>query len=330
MGKSEQLQWETRNGRIAAGFAILAPILLIVGFVLQQRALSGINGDQTDVFLNQLHAHPGKFFLGTIVSALGGILTIPVLVFLYRAIKFRRPQIPSAALILAIAGPVAAGIVAIAEQIAFLNAANTFAAHPHAGEALTAAQQHSLSKATTPDAYLSAVKRLGRTGHADDLLHTSTIQIVAGIGEAANLALAAAFLFIGLNGMRSGVFSKFMGILGVIIGVLYVIPLFGSPAILEFFWLVAVALILLDRWPQGRGPAWDSGEPIPWPTAQDRRDELDAKREGREPPARRPAVAARSNGSGSGDGSETAAAGAHATATAQHPRSKKRKKKRRG
>jgi hypothetical protein len=78
---------------------------------------------------------------------------------------------------------------------------------------------------------------------------------------------------VSLNAMRAGLLSRFMGIIGVIVGVLLVLPILPLP-ILQIFWLGAIGLLILGPWPQGRGPAWDTGEPIPWPTAQDRRDAL--------------------------------------------------------
>ncbi len=87
---------------------------------------------------------------------------------------------------------------------------------------------------------------------------------------------------ISLHAMRVGPAEPFMGMLGIIVGVLTAIPLLGGAPVVQLFWLVAMAMLFLNRWPQGRGPAWDSGEAIPWPSAADKRDEL----RGTEPPAR--------------------------------------------
>jgi hypothetical protein len=46
------------------------------------------------------------------------------------------------------------------------------------------------------------------------------------------------------------------------------------PGLAQLFWLPAIGLLFLGRWRQGRGPAWDAGEALPWPTAQSRRDEI--------------------------------------------------------
>jgi hypothetical protein len=60
-----------------------------------------------------------------------------------------------------------------------------------------------------------------------------------------------------------------MGIMGVLLGGLFVLPLIASP-IIQLFWLIALGALFINRWPGGRGPAWETGEEIPWPSAQDR------------------------------------------------------------
>ena len=60
-----------------------------------------------------------------------------------------------------------------------------------------------------------------------------------------------------------------MGIMGVLLGGLFVLPLIASP-IIQLFWLIALGALFLNRWPGGRGPAWETGAEVPWPSAQDR------------------------------------------------------------
>jgi hypothetical protein len=73
---------------------------------------------------------------------------------------------------------------------------------------------------------------------------------------------------------RAGLLSRFMTIMGAIIGGLTVFGTLvgagslGGPIVL--FWGIALGMLFLGRWPGGRGPAWESGEAIPWPSAQDR------------------------------------------------------------
>jgi hypothetical protein len=75
-----------------------------------------------------------------------------------------------------------------------------------------------------------------------------------------------------LRARRAGLLSPFMAILGVIAGVLLVLQLVPLvPVILQVFWLGAVGALFLGNWPGGRGPAWETGQPDPWPTAAERR-----------------------------------------------------------
>ena len=61
-----------------------------------------------------------------------------------------------------------------------------------------------------------------------------------------------------------------MSILGILAGILLVLPVL-PPVILQAFWLGAVGALFLGRWPGGRGPAWETGEALPWPSAAQRR-----------------------------------------------------------
>jgi hypothetical protein len=343
MNETEQLSWEARVGRLVAPAAFLAPILLIGGSVYTTSALGSIPNDATEIFLVRIHQHAGPFIGGAVVAGIGILLLIPVFLFMFRVIKVRRPQIPRVAVYLAVAGPIAAMALGIVRQVEFVHVANKFAptvkiTHVAGQEiaeptkAASAAAEAKKTRAKNAQDYLNAVKDLSARGRADKQLKSGGVRLVAEIGLVANIALGIEFVLIGLNGLRAGLFSRFMGILAVFIGILTVLPIFDA-TILQLFWLGALGLLLLDRWPGGRGPAWSAVEAIPWPTAQDRREQAEARK-----PAGRPAPgAAASDGNGAGTAAELEEATGGAVATAQrerpapqHPRSKKRKRKRRG
>jgi hypothetical protein len=71
--------------------------------------------------------------------------------------------------------------------------------------------------------------------------------------------------------MRVGLMTRFIGIIGIIVGVLYVLPIFAGPLIVQIFWLGALAALFLGRWPGGRGEAWETGEPAVWLSASEQR-----------------------------------------------------------
>jgi hypothetical protein len=75
-------------------------------------------------------------------------------------------------------------------------------------------------------------------------------------------------VLVSVNAMRAGLLSRFMGVLGIIAGALLILPVLpGGGNFVQLFWIVALGMLFLDRWPNGRGPAWSVVEAIPWPTA---------------------------------------------------------------
>jgi hypothetical protein len=304
MNHEEQLSWEARVGRIVAVAAFASALLLIASLVYSSSKLNQQTNDTVDG-LRLLHENKSEVLITTILQSLSTALLAAPLWFLYQVTRYRRKELPSIARYLALFAPPVAAILAIIRQIQVAHVSDTVMSHL-AANPLTPKAANDLAK--------------------HELSHGS-VQLVGGLALAAGLGLAFAFVIISLNAMRAGVLSKFMGIVGIIVGVLFVIPLLGSVPIVEVFWVAALGLLFLDKWPQGgRGPAWDSGEPIPWPTAQDRANQMAAARADREladedepePEPEPVATGGRQEGGG------------HPVAREHsHPRSKKRKRKRR-
>src|SRR3954467_8208850 len=164
-------------------------------------------------------------------------------------------------------------------------------------------------------------------------LKSGSVTTVAYIGLIANLLLGTAFVLIGMHAMRAGLLSRFMGILGIIVGALTAVPLLGGAPVVQLFWLVAMGVLFLNRWPQGRGPAWDAVDAIPWPTAQDRRDAIGGDAQparGRGARQRPQAPDDEPDDDEPLDTHEHTHEAARPRTSSTHPRSKKRKRKRRG
>jgi hypothetical protein len=88
------------------------------------------------------------------------------------------------------------------------------------------------------------------------------------IASAGTLFLALSYVLVSVNAMRAGLLSRFMGILGIVAGALLVLPILpGGGSFVQLFWIIALGVLFLNRWPNGRGPAWSAVEAIPWPTA---------------------------------------------------------------
>jgi hypothetical protein len=237
--KQEQLEWEARAGRVAAYGAWFAALLIVATFVWRIAVLPH-GADNAKEFLPHVHANETDFVISGVLTGIAMIAFIPPLLYLYSVTRYRRKELPSAARILAIGGPILFLICSIWLQLKQADAADQFIA--------------------------GSVKT---NKHAEDLIRDATGAPV-GVSLAGSIAVGLGTLLISLNAMRAGLLSRFMGVLGIILGALFVIPLVASP-IIQLFWLLALGALFVGQWPGGgRGPAWDTGEAIPWPTAQDR------------------------------------------------------------
>jgi hypothetical protein len=262
MAPQEQLEWEQRSGRTAGIAAVAAGVLLLLGTFYP--VLAGTRPDSVRAYatLIALHDRPAEVIIPTILQVLALPLAAYALVYLYRATKARRPETFRAAYVLAIVGPVVVAVALAVRGIALSDVA------------AKAADSHIPNGITNPaggvgdllGAWVAGERRASDLTTGSGLYVATEILIYAG-----RLAYAFAFILLALNAMRAGLLSRFMGILGIIAGVLAFL-LRGSPV--ESFWLIAVGVLFLDRWPGGRGPAWDTGEAGRWPTPADRQRQL--------------------------------------------------------
>jgi hypothetical protein len=337
VGKEEQRQWERKWAPFAAASAALAALLPIAATIYASSLLGKLPSDREDLFLEKIHEKSSGYIASGVLTAIGTFLMAPVLVYLYRATVARRPQIPRIALILAVVAPLVAGGAGVARQVVLAHTADEFVKpQPALTVAQRAAREERLSKITDKDKYLKEVEKLEPDGRAKDKLQSGSVATVAYVGLIANLLLGTAFVLIAMHAMRAGLLSKFMGILGVIVGALTAVPLLGGAPVVQLFWLIAMMVLFLNRWPQGRGPAWEAVEEIPWPTAQDRRDALadrdDAPARGRPGRQRAPEPDEDDDEELDEEDAEQQHTGeaARPRPSSTHPRSKKRKRKRRG
>ena len=250
MAHDEQLAWEARAGKPAAVASFSAAFMGIIASIYLQAASGGAS--DADEYLRKAEESPADFIVSGGLLALGAVLMIPALVYLYRATRYRRPELMPAALYLVVLGALTIAVVAVWRSVEVTNVAEEF--FPFEGRDAEEA--------------------------AEDEIRDTLPAAVQGIGYGGSIALAFAMVMIALNAMRAGLLSRFMGILGIFVGVVLVIPL--GVQILQLFWFAALGLLFLNRWPGGRGPAWQTGEAIPWPGAAEQREEIERRRAERE------------------------------------------------
>ncbi|MBA2516074.1 MAG: hypothetical protein H0V22_01935 [Solirubrobacterales bacterium] len=303
----ETLAWEARQRPRAAFASFGAAILVIASYVVSgivfadvpRSGLLGAIGRAAEPGRMQqaqsLEAPRYEFYsdhaaevIGTsFMRAIGFLLIGLALTFLAFATRSRTSQFPRIALYVPIVGAVLSALSYIVSPVGTVLAVQDFLNGPRTVEA------------------------------AQDVTTSSIVTTAALIGFVGQLALALGFVLVCLNAMRVGLLTRFMGVLGILSGVLTLIPI-GSPLpVVQCFWLGALGVLFLGRWPKGQPPAWRTGQAEPWPTQQQMRE-------------------ARATGGGASGrpkqrepGSVAAVAASGAERSTAHPASKKKKRKRR-
>jgi hypothetical protein len=239
MATAETLQAEARErprmaivAIVAAAFTLAAPI---VGLVVLKNTPDNLIGQTL-----QRQQHLVGIALSAACSVIGLTAITLTLDFLLRATRARRPELPRQLRPLLWAGGMGLVILLIALQIAMTVKLNHFVDH---------------GSQTYEEA-----RKVNDQG------------AVAYIGILAQFAFAGAFVTIAVTAMRIGLLTRFLGYLGVISAVLFVIPLVPVP-IVQVYWLGALAMLFAGRSPNGTPPAWQSGEAMPWPSPAEMREQ---------------------------------------------------------
>ena len=189
-------------------------------------------------------SHIPAFAAFQLLPALAAAALGVTLTFLYRSTLARNPQLGRVPLVGAVAGAVLLVVAALVTTVSLALDVQAFADARNQSE--QAAREAFASPARDAANYLSLLGRL---------------------------ALVVAIVTGALNAMRVGLLTRFMGILGIIVGVLFILPqLEGQVPFVKIFWLLGLGLLFLQRWPKAMPPAWVTGEAQPWPTQQEIRE----------------------------------------------------------
>lgn len=311
VGTDDSLAWERRRRPRAALAAFAAAVLILASYLATALAFSDAPRAGLLDAIGRA-AEPGRiggapsakvafyeFYLdrtaaliaASAARAVGFVLIGLALTFLAYATLSRSDRFPRAALYVPVVGAVLSALSYLASPVGTVLAVRRFLDGPR-----------------TVDA-------------AQDVTGSTVVTTSALIGFVGGLALALAFVLVCLHAMRVGLLTRFMGVLGILSGVLTFIPI-GSPLpVVQCFWLGALGVLLLGRWPKGQPPAWNTGRAEPWPSQQQLRE----AREGRssaeatpEPARQRRVEPVAAVPAGGGDRDRST-----------HPSSKKKKRKRR-
>jgi hypothetical protein len=193
--------------------------------------------------------HAFGLIVGNVLAALAVLALTLVLLFIVDCTRFRRPETWRAGRPLVLIGGIGYALLNLIHEVVLAIEAHNFVS---AGN-------------FTNDAVEKALLATGFGGVFLSLL-----------GLLAALALTVGMIGVMVGSMRAGLLPRWLSVLGTLAGVLF-LPLFNSPY-LQFiltFWLVALGVLLMERWPKGDPPAWAAGEARPWPTSADMRAQRD-------------------------------------------------------
>jgi MFS family permease len=231
------------GGGLTALFSRDKPTVPVLG-ALQERLSA--HPPQPGLLARQVlwyNDNAARLIVASIVLAIAAGAIGLAMSHLYRSVKARRPELPRAIVIALIAGSVLLAIAGLTQAIGLSSEASTFAGATH----------------QTADA-------------ASNALSAPVINASRWLQALGVFGLGIAFVLLALNAMRVGLLTRFMGVLGIIVGVLFIIPI-GSPLpLVQTFWLIALGALFLGRWPSGLPPAWVTGQAQPWPTQQELRE----------------------------------------------------------
>jgi hypothetical protein len=185
-----------------------------------------------------LVSHQGPLIASFLISNIGALGMLVPLRYLASAEMARSPAPSRIASQLALFGPILLAVFLPAFEISLIIGAHSYLSHSaRDAAAITAATAGGLRVA---------------------------FQLILTVGT---LALAAAFIMISLRAMRVGLLTRLMGIVGIIAGVLFLIPLTPLPVI-QSLWLVFFAAMLLQFGGRPLPEAWTVVEARPWPVRE--------------------------------------------------------------
>lgn len=240
--KQQVLAWEQRWGK-PVGLASIAAALVYIGSGLLVSLGDLVDDRDKATEVQSFHDHSGALLGSAALSAVGSLLLIPALYFLFRGVQARNPGVRSSMLPFVFIGP-----VLLAAQSLLAWAANNSVADDFVDQVGT----------RSGDAAADFAQKL-----LDD---SSLVQIAGGIAIPAVLGIIVAMLYVSLMAMRTGLLSRFWGTFGMAFGVgVLILGLIGVTIFVLYVGLLAARWITAP-------PAWDAVEAIPWPAGGMRPD----------------------------------------------------------
>jgi len=259
---SLKLENERRWALIVGILSVLGVLLIAGSYIYAGAGIPKGDGGTAD-YLRNIDTHRSVQIISSILQALGYVLLLAPLVFLFKAASARATQVRAGLIGVIIAAPLFLGAAAITNSVSNLDAATQF---KNDGVTKTAEcvtdEKAKAAEDTSGDAKSAEdIRQDCENQTADDMRgDTSTSGLTAGFGLAGLLGFTISVVYVALWTMRTGLVTRFWGSLGMALGAVSVLfPLF------VLLWFIYVGLLIVGWIPGGRPPAWAAGEAIPWP-----------------------------------------------------------------
>ena len=298
--KQELLAFQGRWLRWAGLAGLAGAFIVAASVVLQQVGLNIPSGKSDADQLVFEHAHSSRLIYSSILQALGLMMFLAPLLFLFRSANGRAQRMRGAFAGLVVLGPLAFGLGLALSSVGSTKAADKFhtqepavvqQARQQATQAQAAPAKPAPKPTTTTHTASTAQTALtttqggtttttapptpdqaasnARENLADHINKHTTLLVAGGlISTIGVLALVFGMIYTNLWAMRTGLLSRFWGALGMAFGLFLVIPLFPPiPGLV--LWFAALGLMFLGLWPRPLPPAWEAGEAVPWQRSGD-------------------------------------------------------------
>jgi hypothetical protein len=266
--------WETRYFP-PVGLATFVAVALIIAASFVASSITQ-NGHASDL-LTSAHENGSSLFAYSAMQALGYLLLVAPLYFLFRATAARSDRFRRQLVGIAIAAPILFAVSSILTGVVTHGAADKYvnkeaSVTMTAKEAATECRKELEDKgkedfAKEWDGGKSPLADCESTEIADDTAENAVSAeglhgLSIGFELASRLALAVTLLYTCLYAMRTGLLTRFWGSLGMALGVasLLLAPIFSMIFFIYF------AVLAFGKLPGGRPPAWAAGRAIPWPS----------------------------------------------------------------
>jgi len=252
---------------------------LAVALMVASAFVSAVSGTGEAAILRSVHEHSGSVTASGLMQAVGFALLAVPLAYLFHADRARSGRVRPQMIALMVAAPLLLGLSAGLSIGARQQAADIFLG----GEAKPTMSQREANEKCVSDRKDEGAEEFGEEFEpgkgetalaacekrklADDEASNAVGEadlapFVSGFGIAGGLGFAVALFYACLWAMRLGLLPRFWGSLGMALGIAALIGL----VLFTLIWFVYFGLLTLGLLPNGRPPAWEAGEAVPWPT----------------------------------------------------------------